>query len=491
LDRFCAIAQAQARSTQKAPEISPIAIYFAVPLSQNPGVAVKDRIFKYLQEAGSGVAADQILSAVFKIHAPDPHSSNIILAGLLSRDPRFGFTQGLWYLNSSNSSQSDFSKVSVLFLQCPDRSGTLRSLRGAIRRADGSIREFTASAAADIIGRIRAEIEGHVLVVWSSRELRLWNGLLRSKGLEIWQGNTLYLRSLAARALERKPSRLEPEDIASGLGISPADEERPPEIAQYLYACWLLVLNCVPAEFRQTPDSLREWADGLATTVDFSRFSFGPGFLQQLPGESGIYIMKDREGTVLYVGKSRNLKRRVSSYFSPRALGQPKIARIHERLYSIEVEQTGNEVEALLLEMRLIKRFRPAVNLQTEIHARRANRHEGRNLLLFVADAESRGVRIYFFRNGIFAGKQAAPMRHPPSKRLREKIRSLYFNQGRGRKRRGETWEKEIVSRWLTANQRRLNCLDVDEAKNFEAVLDLLRNYLCDPERLMHKVYYR
>jgi hypothetical protein len=74
---------------------------------------------------------------------------------------------------------------------------------------------------------------------------------------------------------------------------------------------------------------------------------------------------------------------------------------------------------------------------------------------------------------------------------LREKIRSLYYIQRRGKKRPDEIWEKEIVSRWLTANQKIPNCLDVDEVKDFEAVLELLRNYLCDPNRLVHKVYYR
>jgi hypothetical protein len=61
------------------------------------------------------------------------------------------------------------------------------------------------------------------------------------------------------------------------------------------------------------------------------------------------------------------------------------------------VEPSGNEVEDLLLEMRLIKRFHPAINLQTEIHQQQASGHEGRNLLFFVADAELREVKVYFF----------------------------------------------------------------------------------------------
>ena len=213
--------------------------------------------------------------------------------------------------------------------------------------------------------------------------------------------------------------------------------------------------------------------------------------MRQLPGTSGVYMMMDLRGKILYVGKSRNLRRRVSSYFTPRALNQPKIAKIHARLHSIEILRTDNEVEALLMEMRMIKDFRPPINLQTEVHDLQDARHEGRNLLLFVADPEQKGANIYFFHNGIFSGRHAAPLGRPPSKRLRAKLEALFFTQGRGRKRRGEAWEMEIVSRWLTANQRRLNYLDVDDAGNLAAALARLQYYLCDPDRLARKVYYR
>jgi hypothetical protein len=225
--------------------------------------------------------------------------------------------------------------------------------------------------------------------------------------------------------------------------------------------------------------------------VDFSRFAFGPDFLRQLPGAPGLYIMKDRAGDILYVGKSRNLKRRVSSYFTPRAPRDPKIARIHEQLHSIEIRRTDNEIEALLMEMRTIKDFRPAINLQTEIHERQADRHQGRDLLLFVPDAEQKGVEIYFLLDGAFVGRQYALLGRPPSMRLREKLRSLFFTQGRSRKRKGEIWQKEIVSRWLAANRKRLNYLDVNEVGDFASVLERLRQYLYDPDRLTRKVSYR
>jgi excinuclease ABC subunit C len=75
--------------------------------------------------------------------------------------------------------------------------------------------------------------------------------------------------------------------------------------------------------------------------------------------------MKDRLGQVIYVGKAKNLKRRVSSYFqgSRRFIrAQPKIAAMVEMVREISVHQTRNETEALLLEGKLIKQYKPRYN---------------------------------------------------------------------------------------------------------------------------------
>jgi hypothetical protein len=476
---------------------------------------VKERIFKYLQEAGRGVAATEILNAILNIRTPTTNSADRVVAGFLGQDPRFACAEGLWHLKlpSAELTRFDFSQAVILYVRSPSRTGALKDLWGAIQFvdthlqgfaeqefvdthfqaefADTRFQEFTKQTPINILGKIRSEISEKLLVAWSSRELQLWNAFLHSKGLEAWRGDRVYLRNLAARVLMRIPSKLQPEDLASVLCISLPDEARPREVLKYLNACWLQLIERVPAELRRNFDSLQEWMDGPKNDADFSHFAFGPSFLRRLPRASGVYIMKDGKGTVLYVGKSRNLKRRVSSYFTPRALCHPKIARIYKQLHSIEIRRTANEIEALLLEMRLIKDLCPAINMQTEIHQRQAGSHEGLNILLFVLEGGQKRAKIYFLRNGIFAGRCSALMGHPPSERLQDKVESLFFTQGRRRKRQNQIWEKEIVFRWFKANQRRINYLDVDEVEGFIGVLARLQHYLHDPDQLTYKVYYR
>ncbi|KTD37494.1 excinuclease ABC subunit C [Legionella moravica] len=85
-------------------------------------------------------------------------------------------------------------------------------------------------------------------------------------------------------------------------------------------------------------------------------------FLSKLPGEPGIYRMLDESGTVLYVGKASNLKKRVNSYFSKHTTAV-KTRSLVSQIASIEISVTRSETEALLLESNLIKALRPKYNI--------------------------------------------------------------------------------------------------------------------------------
>ena len=85
-------------------------------------------------------------------------------------------------------------------------------------------------------------------------------------------------------------------------------------------------------------------------------------FLKNLTSRPGIYQMLDGEGAVLYVGKAKNLRKRVASYFRSSGLA-PKTAALVKRIANVDVTVTETELEALLLEQNLIKQLRPPFNI--------------------------------------------------------------------------------------------------------------------------------
>lgn len=87
--------------------------------------------------------------------------------------------------------------------------------------------------------------------------------------------------------------------------------------------------------------------------------------LRDVPHQPGVYLMKDRLGSIIYVGKALDLKRRLSSYFTPsrKTRANIKTRALMDSIHDFEIHTVRNEQESLLLEGKLIKDYRPRYNI--------------------------------------------------------------------------------------------------------------------------------
>ena len=83
----------------------------------------------------------------------------------------------------------------------------------------------------------------------------------------------------------------------------------------------------------------------------------------QAPDGPGVYLMKDADAKVIYVGKAKHLKKRLASYLARTAQVDPKTRTLVARIADFETIVTASEKEALLLESNLIKLYRPRYNV--------------------------------------------------------------------------------------------------------------------------------
>src|SRR5438093_793866 len=86
--------------------------------------------------------------------------------------------------------------------------------------------------------------------------------------------------------------------------------------------------------------------------------------LDTLPTNPGVYLMKDADSEIIYVGKAINLRNRVRSYFHAQPFEATKVAHLVQHIARIEFIVTETELEALVLENNLIKKHRPKYNIR-------------------------------------------------------------------------------------------------------------------------------
>lgn len=147
-------------------------------------------------------------------------------------------------------------------------------------------------------------------------------------------------------------------------------------------------------------EALREFAERPRPRLDLAPYRFDAEFLSTLPETPGTYRFLDGGGSVFYVGKARNLRNRVASYFLVPRQPDAKWLTITKRLREIEISIAGSELEALLHEHRLIRELREGlINVQSAAHPRPSRRLPERSIFI-LPSADDACAAVWLHRRG-------------------------------------------------------------------------------------------
>ncbi|MGI8785178.1 MAG: nucleotide excision repair endonuclease [Acidobacteriota bacterium] len=223
--------------------------------------------------------------------------------------------------------------------------------------------------------------------------------------------------------------------------------------------------------------------------TDLSRLGLDAEFLRSLPQGPGVYLMKDRRGAVIYVGKSANLKVRIQSYFYPLSAEQDKVASLHRRLHSVETIPLGSALEAALVEARLIRTLRPPINSQFVVHEPLIPYFEQEDLVVVCPAVEGR-MELFLIRAGRLVEQLSIGRgRKAWKRRVLKRVREAFFEKTNLPEINPE--DSFVIRNFLRLHRDQINVVAIAQHGSAEEVLGILENYFRHPESLQEKVIVR
>lgn len=467
---------------------------------------IKERIVRFLELQPKGATSEEIAGGALKLGGARGAVADKIVEAAVDGDARVVMGRdGLWTLASASRTIRKATFVSMGVRAGVDGSGSER-LSGIAGRRFGmeGLQERFPEAAVGEVG----EEEKQAFLSFASfarsavpvafrlpRLSRLVNRCAR------WAlGHPLLKEGVCLYRLGRRVFPDQPlvslEALSDAAGLSYLTDRGPEEEAGLQANLLLMLLERYGAEGGVEEVISDLYPDALP--VHFEAYAFDEAFLDELPQQPGVYIMRDQAGCVIYVGKSVNLRDRVRVYFSRRSERSEKARRILARIWSMEVQTVGSELEALLLEARLIRLCKPEFNIQMAVHERSAEMDPVRNFVLVLPSSEPDSLELFCIR-------EAEPLEQARVRRdlsdwsgVSEQIERLYFGEfgsefgvpsskfqvADAGLSEGDAADLETLKRWLAQRQQQVDCVDMDGAGRSEEALRVLGDYVrgCDLE---------
>jgi hypothetical protein len=452
-----------------------------VPSLPRPVSLVAERAVRFLRERPEPVRSARLAAAVLSTTTSDDEAARRVLEAAFGGDPRLLHGRDGWTL-SENVIEPDTDRSAerdrvLIFLQgakpATDKPFELSNV--SVLRLRGE--EVVGACGGDTpVGPASMALRSAVLEVLTDTTVVAHDPPGSLRAFEAWLGESLdapiSLRRLAQVRLGLSAGH-DLEMLAARLGLGWRGSEDPLDQADLLDAC-LKALR----RGDETLDDLRVASSrGDARPIEWSRYAFGRRFLREIPRVAGTYRFFDTEDRLLYVGKSKNLNARIGSYFRDGLTRSPRVQSLLDRLFRIEYDATGSELEAILREAEQIRRDKPESNIQRHVHEGRGSRL--RSILILEPAQLPHVLRAYLIHEGRLVARVGIGPRGGGLKRIERALHDHFFFAPDGPSpTTGPDLDVELVVRWLATARDRAVAFDPTTLRSPQEVTDRLRWFL-------------
>jgi hypothetical protein len=499
-------------------------VYFeAIGLQKRPRIrAMKDKIREFLANSGGRASALAIAQKVLRLTQASPVLAERVLASLLQNDKGFASDgMGNWHILAENATGAATASVKVFLVGTPMRPQEILRAKSVVlgwaactEASEPSVTstEVLLSAAAssedenyprvtrqEFIARFAAQFTDSVIISWQPHAVTQAFRRIYSGEGELWlPAMTISLATLARNLLgiNRRPT-------LPGLYRQLCGSQIWREGIADLLQAQVEILHVLSDKCRE--QGLKEWIQIAAFArharrADFTSYAFDESHIDSLPVLPGVYVMRDTSGGVLYVGKAANLRARVRSYFQTPGMEDRKLKQLRSQMFTLDYKVVESELDALLLEHRLISRWQPKTNRQKKILPSplpQAMRPQG----IFLVPVHpsfppaTKGRVIVYLLSPQSLQRMSVALGRKPGKRLRLALADFYEEVSRtahaGKRPAKDRYARlEIAARLFQKKAARINVLDPADCADLQELENRLHLLLRSPETMAAKVCF-
>lgn len=450
---------------------------------------VKDRIYAFLEERDTGVQAEVLAYEVLGLHGARGPIADKVVRAAIDDDPCFVCDRGgLWYLRPPGQGKTLREVSFFCFGLVPSADAEVYALAGRKVQMYGSETLFPTIRVRmdnreEMLASYIEEVEDAVPVgfQWPRMRRDLNRLSLLMKGKAIVDSGICLFR--LGRRFYPDVRLHSVEDLASAMELSFVSDRGAEGEASLQADILLHLLERCEKEGLNTIEAVTAALYPDPISIHFDAYAFDAAFLSALPELPGVYIMRDREGGVIYVGKAVNLRKRVGSYFARRSERPEKTQQILDRIWSMEVETVGSELEALLLESKLITLCQPEFNTQVDVHKRDAELGNLKNIVLILPSAEQECVELFCAVDSTSFAQVRARKDLWDWEEVERTLHEFYFFAELEQDLETGT-SFEILKSWMVAKRDVINWVDMDRSGSPEDAMRIVREYVqqCEGE---------